>query len=207
MILGQLAGLVSPQDDIEYIASILWPLARTIIIRLRRNTTLSLKDAPVHGLVDTGTRGCNSCRPHWCCSLNGLRINSHWRVLSTDGKIAGGIFEARIRSYLGLVSFRGIERCLVVARLDYRGVLGGASDIAMVRKGQVAMNHNGDKDKREKSNAAEKISKQETRPAGHTSPAALSLLSQRGTQCIEFVLRHWTNQWRVTARFNAGGEG
>lgn len=114
---------------------------------------LSIKDAPVHSLVDTlagggNGRGADGGRP-----LDRFGVDAHGSILTTYCEVAGCRFGLGVTGLLGLffqLFLRGLQRGQVITRLD--GVIGVVDfdgiGILAVRKGQVGVDQDDDDNQR-----------------------------------------------------------
>lgn len=84
-----------------------------------RTAGLSVEDASIHCLVDTGTRGGDGGGADWCRPLDGLRVDSHRRILAADCKIPGSdTIVVMGHPWFAIFLLLRLQRIKIVARLD-----------------------------------------------------------------------------------------
>lgn len=157
---------------------------------------LPVKDAPVHGLVDTLT-GCGDGRgADGGRSLDGLGVDAHGCVFTADCIVAGGGLDLgdAWSLCLFLQLFLGcLQRCQIVTRLHkvvVSGVIAGLG-IFSVRQGEVCMGKDDDDHQRYEGDATEEVGQEEGGPAPHLrlcdSPKEEGNTPQRAQRSVELL--------------------
>lgn len=133
---------------------------------------LSIKDAPVHSLVDAlagsgDGRGANGSR-----SLDRFGVDAHGGILTTHCKVASSRFGLGMTCLLSLffqLFLGGLERRKVVARLNRIIVIDRRDRVGIfaVREGEMGVDQNHENHQRQKGDATEEVGEKETRPAPH----------------------------------------